>query len=88
MSLTNDNGHAAWALGFAARVVRMSPDERRVVESIVAGIEKGREVYGSIDLTSDTRDLESEASDEARDWLIYRAMSRVKETRAVEETRR
>jgi hypothetical protein len=61
-------------MGMAERLTRCSDDERAVVERIVEGIEKGRSVYGPMNLATDKRDLISEASDEARDWLIYRAM--------------
>jgi hypothetical protein len=78
MSLTNDTGHARtlspWAQGIASRMESFSPDEKRVIERIVQGIERGRDVYGPMDLASDRRELEAEAADEARDWLVYRAM--------------
>jgi hypothetical protein len=58
----------------AERLTRCSEDERAVVERVVQGIERGRSVYGPMNLATDKRDLIAEADDEARDWLIYRAM--------------
>lgn len=76
--LEHDDPALAWAAGIAARIAEFSPDERRVLERIVQGIEKGREVYGPMDLANETRDLIAEADDECRDWLIYRAMQRIR----------
>lgn len=70
-----------WALALAARVSEFSEDERKVIDRIVSGIEKGRAVYGAMDLATEQRDLVAEADDEARDWLIYRAMQRVREAK-------
>ncbi len=68
-----------WSLGIATRIAEFSPDERRVLERIVEGIEKGRAVYGPMDLANEKRDLAAEASDELRDFAIYVAMLRVKQ---------
>ena len=81
MSVSNDHGTtrslSPWARGIASRMESFSPDEKLVIERIVQGIEKGREVYGPMFLDRDGRDLVAEADDEARDWLIYRAMRRM-----------
>lgn len=87
MSLSNDSGHSRplspWALAIADRMDGFSPDEKRAIERIIRGIEKGREVYGPMDLESDRRDLIAEADDEARDWIVYRAMQAVRTRREV-----
>ena len=78
MSLTNDIGHSAaldpWALGILSRLAACSNDERKVLEEILRRIEAGRDVYGPLDLASDKRDFAAEATEEATDWTIYRAM--------------
>jgi hypothetical protein len=92
MRLTNDIGRLdPRALQIAHRFIACSDDERDVLERILDGIEKGREVYGPMQLADDPRDLEAEADDEARDWLIYRSMRAVQRDRraaAQEGTRR
>lgn len=74
----------------AARLAACNDDELAVLDRILRGIEKGHGVYGHMNLAQDTRDLEAEADDEARDWLVYKAMRRVQvEQRAqLEDTRR
>ena len=79
MSLTNDTALGRgtldpWALGIASRLAALNTDERKVVESIIARIERGRETYGPMDLANDPRDLGAEADPEAHDWMVYRAM--------------
>lgn len=64
-------------IGLLDRIAACSPDERAVIERLLDGIEKGRPVYGAMDLATDARDLTAEADDEARDWLVYRLMTRV-----------
>ena len=74
----------------AARLAACNDDELAVLDRILRGIEKGHVVYGHMNLAQDTRDLDAEADDEARDWLIYRAMGRVQseQREQLEETRR
>jgi hypothetical protein len=61
----------------AERLTRCNDDERKVMERVLQGIEKGRAVYGPLNLASDRRDLVSEADDEVRDFAAYVAMQRV-----------
>lgn len=64
---------SSWA-DLASRLTECSPDELRVIEYILEGIEHGRRVYGPMNLATDKRDLADEAAQESRDWLTYRAM--------------
>lgn len=66
--------HAAAVVAVANRLERCSPDELRVIDRCLAGLELGRERYGALDLGRDDRDWLDEASDESRDGLLYRAM--------------
>lgn len=64
----------------------MSPDEDKLLaiadthlaecpaemrEYVRAGLEKGRVVYGELDLSRDERDFPREAVDELRDTVVY-----------------
>lgn len=60
-------------LEIGARLFDCNHDELRVIDSILAGLEKGRSVYGPLDLQSDPRDWQREAAEERRDTLIYDA---------------
>jgi hypothetical protein len=94
MGVTADIGRVTptqRVLDLAQRLAACSEDEIAVLEHILAGVEKGREVYGPMVLATDLRDLTAEADDEARDWIIYRAMRSVQRARlaaAQEATRR
>jgi hypothetical protein len=57
---------------------RWSVDELRVVQFVVDGLQRGRDVYGPLDLATDKRDLRNEARAEARDLIIYRACELLK----------
>ena len=86
MSLTNDIGQfAPHDLDLARRLAACNDDERAVLKAVLlqalAGIEKGHGIYGHMDLARDTRDLDAEGDDEARDFVIYRAMRSVQRAR-------
>lgn len=52
---------------------QMSPDEALVLELIRSRMEDGRGRYGPLNLSSDRRQLEVEALEEALDMAIYLA---------------
>jgi hypothetical protein len=56
---------------------RRSEDELRVIDDVLAGLERGADQYGPLDLERDGRDWNEEAAQEARDLLAYQAMARV-----------
>ena len=49
----------------------MSHDELRVFHCIASRVHKGREVYGPLDLSSDSRNWRGEAADERADLVWY-----------------
>lgn len=53
------------------RVHACSYDELRVLDRVLDGIERGREVYGPLDLQKDGRDFRREGAMECRDYLFY-----------------
>lgn len=55
----------------SSRLADCSPDELRVVEQLLDGLERGRAVYGMLELASDNRDWLAEARAELRDCLFY-----------------
>ena len=61
---------------------QLGPDELEVLELVVAGLVRGREVYGELDLVGDRRDFAREALEEARDGLVYVAAGLVRARRA------
>lgn len=65
--------------------VELSDDECRVIMTLlddaVARIQKGREAYGPLELTSDTRDFVKEANEEVLDNAIYLAMDKLRKER-------
>lgn len=61
------------------RFERMSPDEREVLLCVWERLEKGRENYGALDLSNDSRDMEQEWFEEAIDGFAYVAMKTVQQ---------
>lgn len=58
---------------------RRSHDEIRVIDEILTGLEKGAELYGSLNLASDRRNWNAEAAEECRDALVYLACAKLAE---------
>lgn len=58
---------------------RRTEDELRVLDDILAGIERGAEIIGPMNLISDQRDFGEEGAQECRDLLVYLAMQKVAE---------
>lgn len=58
---------------------RRSLDELRVVDQVLAGLERGADDYGPLDLARDQRDFGKEAAEELRDCLVYLAARAVAE---------
>lgn len=82
MSASDDNtARDALARSICARLcdARRSHDELRVVDDVLAGIERGADNYGAMDLARDGRDFDEETAQEFRDALIYIAMRKVAE---------
>lgn len=75
MSLVDTTRRDAYARCLASELAddRWSVDELRVVQLVVDGLVHGRDVYGALDLATDTRDFALEARAEARDLVVYRA---------------
>lgn len=73
MSLSNDLGHPGpgQVRAITDRIEALSPDERAVVLDLLDGLERGRVVYGPLEIDADRRDFADEARQEARDWLVY-----------------
>lgn len=55
----------------ALRYERLNDDEREVIREVIEGLERGREVYGPLDIDGDARDFEVEALQEHRDAVVY-----------------
>lgn len=53
------------------RLVSCSRDELRVIDRVLQGLERGRAVYGPLNVNTDPRDFEREAAEEFRDALVY-----------------
>lgn len=70
-----DRGYLARSL--AERLQHCSYDELRVIDRVLAGIELGREQYGPLDLSRDTRLFRREGAMELRDYLFYAAAHEV-----------
>ena len=64
----------------ALRLGACSPDELRVIDQVLSGLERGRDVYGPLDVAADARDFSLEASDELRDCLVYLAAHHIAQT--------
>lgn len=62
---------------------RLNEDERDVLAEVAEGLVHGQDIYGKMDLASDTRDFVLEATHEDRDWLVYRAMQIVAQRRGL-----
>jgi hypothetical protein len=56
----------------------LNDDEARVVLTFARRIRAGRDAYGPLDLTRDTRDFRREAGEEALDLAAYLAFELVK----------
>lgn len=63
------------------RVRALEGDEREVLALVVDGLERGRPVYGQLDVAGDKRDFEAEALQEVRDAAIYAAAGIVRRRR-------
>jgi hypothetical protein len=50
---------------------RWSADELLVIDHVMNGLKRGREIYGSLNVLQDRRDFGDEARQEWRDALIY-----------------
>jgi hypothetical protein len=64
------------------QLATLNEDELDVVADVVGGLRKGHQVYGDLNLATDTRDFDGEALEELRDAMTYRAMARVRRARA------
>lgn len=49
----------------------LSEDELEVVLMILRGMKRGREKYGPLELSTDSRDMLKEALEEMRDFAVY-----------------
>lgn len=58
----------------SALLSRCSPDERRVVRTILRRIDRARPTYGPLDIATDRRDWARERRQEMADWLVYDAL--------------
>jgi hypothetical protein len=63
------------------QVAQLGDDELAVVGEIVGRLVGGRSQYGELKLDEDRRDFDLEASDELRDYLIYRAIETIRRRR-------
>lgn len=61
------------------RLVRdLGPDEVAVLLEVARGLQRGRAVYGELELATDRRDFAREALEECRDGLVYAAAGLVR----------
>ena len=51
----------------------LGPDELASLELCAHGLVRGRDVYGALNVATDTRDMRSEAIQELRDTMVYAA---------------
>lgn len=58
------------------QLAQLGADELVVVGEMIGRLVAGRAQYGELRLATDQRDWDAEASDELRDFLIYRAIAR------------
>jgi len=65
------------AVSIAVRLAMCSPDELRVMDRVLAGLERGRDVYGPLDLSTDKRAWRDEGAAELRDLLVYLAAAEI-----------
>lgn len=49
----------------------LNADELEIVLMVAQGLKDGKEVYGDLDIETDTRDMRAEAAQELRDCLVY-----------------
>lgn len=59
----------------------LGPDELAATELVIAGLVRGRQVYGELDVATDTRNLAAETREELRDALVYSAAALLRLTR-------
>lgn len=52
-------------------IATLKADELEVLFTVAQGLVKGREVYGTLRVTTDNRDFGAEALEEVRDALVY-----------------
>ena len=71
----------AWE-SFAARALRLGPDHREAIESLIDACltkaEAGTDKYGALDLETDTRDFVNEANDDKLDLINYQSIEIVR----------
>jgi hypothetical protein len=68
------------ALGrvIAGRLALCSEDELRVIDQLLGRLELGRQRYGYLDLSADSRDWRAEEAEEHLDAAVYRACDRIR----------
>lgn len=64
-----------------AAVERLGHDELVVLAEIADRLRLGADQYGKLNIGADGRDWDAEASDELRDFLVYRAIDRLRKAR-------
>jgi hypothetical protein len=69
---------AALARCIAGRLALCSEDELKVVDDLLARLEKGRDAYGPLDLSRDDRDWHREELEEQLDAALYRSFARIR----------
>lgn len=83
--LCSNIGYATKGFSLLERITALNEDERRVLTDILdfvlQGLEKGREIYGPMNLLTDDRDLELEAREEMRDGLVYETAAKLKKSK-------
>jgi hypothetical protein len=62
-------------------VSALGPDELAVAEHIIARLRHGQEQYGALDIVSNPKDWQHEASEEFLDGAIYMAMESIRRER-------
>jgi hypothetical protein len=56
----------------------LGTDEVRVLTEIALRLQRGAQIYGRLDLDTDTRDFAREGHEELQDYLVYFACERLK----------
>ncbi len=52
----------------------LDEDELRVLHQIALRLQKGRRIYGALDVATDVRDFRIEGREELEDFLVYDAL--------------
>lgn len=65
-----------------ARLAALGPDIVEAFSDLVSRVEKGAEIYGLLDLSTNPRDWDVEAYEEMLDLAWYRAFARIKRKQA------